>query len=69
MVQYEALSDVKVKLQVFKLNMFLYTPKGKICLVNPPRAIKCKQKISERIKKEVIGSDVAEDEEGNTSTN
>jgi hypothetical protein len=30
--------------------MFLYTPRGRIMFVNPPRAIKCKQKISERLK-------------------
>lgn len=30
--------------------MFLYTLRGRICFINPPRALKCKQKISERIK-------------------
>lgn len=46
--------------------MFLYTPRGRICFINPPRAIKCKQKISERIKNKNNDSGDADDG-GNTN--
>ena len=53
------ITNVKNKLDMFKLNLVLYTSKGKICFVSPSKAMKSKQKILERIGKGNEGNNEA----------
>lgn len=50
-VPFSAINNVKVKIDFFKLDLVLYTDKGKLTFLNPSSALKSKQKILKRIKK------------------